>query len=93
MPRRLGGRRSKTRKSGAGVLRRCRATPQDVLIELSRLGFGLDAQLPPKGLDTDLVLAEGGVPPALTGVHPYQRSVHGLLERIQGKQASGRLQG
>ena len=36
-------------------------------------------------------MAEGGVPPALTGVHPYQRSVHGLLERIEGEQASGRL--
>jgi hypothetical protein len=29
----------------------------------------------------------------VTGVQPYQRSVHGLLERIEGKQASGRLHG
>src|SRR5262249_5073741 len=92
-PRRLGGRRSQSSQGRAGGRRWHRAAAEDFLIELPRLGLGLDAQLSPKGLDTAWRLPQGGVATALTGIHPYQRSVHGLLERIEGEQASGRLHG
>src|SRR5499433_4604592 len=74
----------------AGGLGRGRSAPQDLLVELARLGFGLDAELPSKRVDTALVLPEGSVTPAVAHVESHQGAVDRLLERIQRQQAERR---
>src|SRR5215813_10897934 len=77
----------------AGGLGRGRSAPQDLLVELARLGFGLDAELPSKRVDTALILPEGSVTPAVAHVEPHQGAVDRLLERIQRQQAESRRDG
>src|SRR5499427_1962601 len=77
----------------AGGLGRGRSAPQDLLVELARLGFWLDAELPSKRVNTALILPEGSVTPAVAHVEPHQGAVDRLLERIQRQQAESRRDG
>ena len=84
----LGGAR-RTRRRG-----RLRGSlGEDLLVEPLGLGLGLDAQLAPQGLDADLISAERRRAASLGGIEAHQRPVDGLLERIEGEQAQGRLDG
>ena len=64
---------------------------ENVLIELLRLRLRFGAQLPLQRSNAHLVLLEGGATPALTGIEPHQRSMHGLLGGIEREESRGRL--
>ena len=83
---------SRSVRRGA-LVDRCGWPAQDFLVERLGLGFGLGVQLALEGGDAHLVLAQGGAPPPELGIETHERSVHGLLERIEGEEPEGRLHG
>ena len=66
---------------------------KDLLVERLGLGFGLGVELALEGGDAHLVLAQGGAAAAELRVEAHERSVHGLLERIESQEPEGRLHG
>src|SRR5437016_5852807 len=59
---------------------------QDLLIENLRFRFGLDAELPAQHADAVLILAQRRPSPAGLRVESHERSLHRLLQRIQGQE-------
>ena len=72
---------------------RQRLTAKDVLVERLGLGFGLGVELALEDGHAHLVLAQGGATAPELHVESHERSVHGLLERIEGHEPKGRLHG
>ena len=66
---------------------------RDVLIQSSRLGLGLSAQLAPEHADADLVLLQRGASPALPRIETHQRSMRGLLQWVERQETDGGLDG
>jgi hypothetical protein len=72
-----------------GRRRRLRARgplAEDLLVERLRLRLRLHPQLALEHAHALLVLPERGPPPSLLRVEAHQRSVHGLLQRVQRQQ-------
>jgi hypothetical protein len=61
------------------------ALPEDLLVDRLGFGLGLDAELAPENLHALLVLPERGVPAPELAIEPHQRSVHSLLQRVEGE--------
>jgi hypothetical protein len=65
----------------------------DLLVEPSRLHLGLDAELSLQGIDAQPVLSEGISAPSLTVEESHQRTMGGLVRRVERKDPHGGLNG
>ena len=68
-------------------------TAKDVLVERLGLGLGLGVELTLEDGNAHLVLAQRRRPATELHVETHERSVHGLLERIESQESEGRLHG
>ena len=66
---------------------------ENLLVDLARVGFRLDAKLAPEDTDAHLVLPEGTPASAELNVEAHQRPVDGFLKRIEGDEPERGLQG
>ena len=78
------GRRAAHRRPPAAWRTRAGSPAEDLLVDLARVGLGLDAELAPEDADAELVLPEGAPTSAELGVEAHQGPVDGFLERIEG---------
>ena len=67
--------------------------PQDVPVEPASPCLGLEPELLLQDVHAGLVLSERRTTAPEARVEPHQRPVHGLLNRIQGEEAKGGLDG
>lgn len=86
-------RRSRRAFVGPGPGRALAALLHDLLVERPRLRLRLGAQLAVQRGHAVLVLAQRRLAPPGLRVEPHERAVHGLLQRVDGEQAPGGLDG